>query len=215
MEEAKDTSTPKMWAIVLEKPAKPVLRRVDMPVPRSGQVLVRVEAAPINPSDLGNMNTDELPCPRRAGLEGSGVVVKSGGGLAARMLVNKRVAFARGGGPDTGSNSGTYAQYIVVDAMTVISLDKKIDFDHACSSFVNPLSAIGLLDTLKQDKAKFVVQTGAASQLARMMFRLAKDYGITFINIVRREEQVAMLKEEFKQEYVLNSSDESFFTDLR
>ncbi len=147
------------------------------------------------------------------GNEGSGLAVRSGGGLIARSLVNKRVAFTRLG---PGGMRGTYAEYAVIDAKKALAIsDKSVDFDHACNSFVNPLTAIGLLDTLKTAKAKYAVHTGAASQLARMMMRLAPEYGITFINVVRRDEQVKMLKEEYKQQYVLNSSDEKFFDELK
>ena len=83
--------------------------------------------------------------------------MRSGGGLAARMMVGNRVAFVRGGGPSAAQENGTYQEYVIVDAMTAVTIDKKLDFEQVCCSFVNPLSAIGLLDTLKQDKAKIVV----------------------------------------------------------
>lgn len=66
------------------------------------------------------------------------------------------------------------------------------------------------MERLKQLKARTVVQTGAASTIAKMMIRLAPSYNMRFINIVRRQEQVDTLKEEFKQEFVLNSNDEDF-----
>lgn len=70
------------------------------------------------------------------------------------------------------------------------------------------------MERLKQLKAKTVVQTGAASQIARMMMRLAPIYEMEFINIVRREDQVKILKEELKQKYILNSSDPDFLKQL-
>ena len=200
MEESKDT----MWAVVMDAPGPEnvTVRRVPIPQPKSGQLLVRIEAAPINPSDLGMMTSEELEYPFVPGNEGAGVVVRSGGGLLARGFVGKRVAFTRftgGSQKKPGGMNGTYAEYIVVDAKTTLTISgKKLDLDYAANSFVNPATAIGLLETLKSQKARFVVQTGAASQLARMMLRMAKDYNITFINIVRREEQVKMLKEEYK-----------------
>ncbi len=148
------------------------------------------------------------------------MVVASGGGLLAHTLKNKRVAFTRPmpSDPNTpiGGYAGCYAEYIVTDAKLTIAIsNQEIDFDHASCFFVNPATAIGLLETLAKAKARYVIQTGAASQLARMMFRLAPSYNVTFINIVRREEQVTMLKEEFHQDYVINSSSDSFKTELK
>ena len=171
----------------------------------------------MSPSDLAHINSQALPTPRSVGLKAAGVVVKSGGGSKANSLLNKHVAFVHGGGPSTPSDRGTYAEYIIINAsmVSLITLDSKIDFAHASASFVNLLSAIGLLETLKQEKAKVVVQTGAATQVSRMMLNLAKEYGITFINIVRRKEQADMLKEEYFQEFILNQSETDFFDELR
>ena len=80
--------------------------------------------------------------------------------------------------------------------------------------FVNPLTAIGLVEEITNSGCKAAIQTGAASQLGRMVINLVKDTKIPLINIVRREEQVKMLKEEYGCEYVLNSSTESFKEDL-
>lgn len=91
----------KMKAVVLEEFGKPVvIKEIDIPTPGAGEVLIRVEASPINPSDAmflkgAYSNPRKVPCV--PGFEGSGVVVKSGGGDLADSLVNKRVAFTSGG----------------------------------------------------------------------------------------------------------------------
>jgi len=80
--------------------------------------------------------------------------------------------------------------------MTVGPVDESIPMDIASMSFVNPLTALGLVDSIKNNKSSAAVQTGAASQLGRMIMRVCKTENIQLINIVRREEQVKMLKEE-------------------
>jgi NADPH2:quinone reductase len=79
---------------------------------------------------------------------------------------------------------------------------------------VNPITAIGLLDKCKEYKAKAVIQTGAASQLGRMIIKVMKQNGIPLINIVRREEQIKLLKEEHGADYVLNSESPTFEEDM-
>lgn len=105
--------------------------------------------------------SEEMEFPFVPGNEGAGIVVRSGGGLMTLGSVGKRVAFTRftaGGAKKPGGMNGTYAEYIVVDAKTTLTLsDKKLDLDYACNSFVNPATAIGLLETLKAQKARFVV----------------------------------------------------------
>jgi NADPH:quinone reductase-like Zn-dependent oxidoreductase len=79
---------------------------------------------------------------------------------------------------------------------------------------VNPITAVGLLDKCVEYKARAVIQNGAASQLGRMIIKVFREKGIPLINVVRREEQVELLKKEYGAEYVLNSSDESYENDL-
>ena len=109
----------------------------------------------------------------------------------ARALLKNRVAFTRRlpkTGARLGGFDGTYAEYCVANAKTAITItDKKVDLDHACCFFVNPATAIGLLERLKELKAKTVLMTAAASQLGKMLIRLAPEYGIRFISTVRRQ----------------------------
>ena len=134
----------------------------------------------------------------------------------ANRAVGKRVSFVR---PITKPNlfavGGTYQQYALADAMTCGPVDESIPLDIASMSFVNPLTALGLVESIKNCKSKAAVQTGAASQLGRMIMKVCASENIQLINIVRREEQVKMLKEEHGQKYVLNSKSEGFHDELK
>lgn len=190
----------------------------DIPQPRSGEVLIKVEAAVLNPSDLYMMQGDyggtfaENLVP---GNEGSGTVIATGGGIAAWMLKGKRVGFTRpseSGGKYT--RAGSYGEYVVTNAMQCVALDNNASWEKGACSFVNPLTAVGLLDKCKEYRARAVIQTGAASSLGRMIIKVFRQAGIPLVNVVRREEQIALLKEKYGAEYVLNSTSETFDKDL-
>lgn len=112
------------------------------------------------------------------------------------------------------SIGGCYQQYMVTNALQCIPLPEEVSFEQGSMHCVNPLTAIGLLDKAKQYKAQAVIQTAAASQLGRMIVRLAHEDNVPLINIVRREEQVKLLKD-LGAEHVLNSSDSDFFEKLQ
>jgi len=137
--------------------------------------------------------------------------VESGGGFAAWMLKGKRVGFTKLQKPKIG---GSWGEYIVTDAMQCVALGNDVTFEQGACSFVNPLTAIGFLDKAQEYGAKAVIQTAAASQLGRMVIKLFKEAGISVINVVRKQEQVDLLKNEHGAEYVLNSSEENFDKDL-
>ena len=123
----------------------------------------------------------------------------------------KRVGFTRmaeSGGKFT--IGGSYAEYVVTNAYQCVALDNNASWEQGACSFVNPLTAIGLLDKCKEYKARGVIQTGASSQLGKMIIKVMRQAGIPLINVVRREEQVKVLKEEYGADYVLNSADENF-----
>ena len=151
------------------------------------------------------------------GGEGSGTVISSGGGFYAWTLVGKRVAFVRQSErPGSFTKDGAYSEYVVTTAFNCIPLDANTSFEQGANGVVNPLTAIGLLEKCKQYKAQAVIQTGAASQLGRMMVRLCRENNLPLINIVRREEQVELLKgDKYKCEYVLNSEKEGFLEELK
>jgi len=193
--------------------ADDALALVERPVPRpgKGEVLVRVAASPVNPSDLmflrGMYVRKKLPVV--PGFECSGEVVAAGGGLLGRYLAGKRVSC---GAPMDGD--GTWAEYMVTSASLCIPLLKTTDTEQAASLIVNPITAWALLDGAVRGGARAVAQTAAASALGRMMVRLAARRRVPLVNVVRRAEQAELLKSE-GAEHVLNSGDADFEERLR
>lgn len=186
----------------------------EMPVPRPSahQVLVRMAAAPINPSDLSFLRGAyglKKRLPVVPGLEGSGEVVAAGSGLLARYLVGKRVACAA---PADGD--GTWAEFMLAEAAQCIPLRKTTETEQAATLIVNPFTAWALLEAAKELRAEAVVQTAAASALGRMIVRLATARGLHIVNVVRRSEQVELLKSEGAG-YVLDSTETEFDARLR
>jgi NADPH:quinone reductase-like Zn-dependent oxidoreductase len=178
-----------------------------VPRPGDGQVLVRVAAAPVNPSDLAFLRGAygiRKRLPVVPGFEGSGRVVAAGRGLLARHLLGRRVACAA---PSDGD--GTWAEYLLTDASQCLPLRRETDIEQASMMIVNPLTAWMLLGLARGAGAAAVVQTAAASALGRMIQRLARSRGIKVVNVVRRPEQVALLEAE-GAEHVLDSSGEEF-----
>lgn len=180
--------------------------------PRRGQVLVRIEAASCNPSDLlllqgkyGSLKT----LPAVPGWEGVGTVVASGGGLLAWWLKGKRVACGL-----QGDRDGTWAEYAVAAATECIPLKRRLDTEQAASLIINPLTAMGLLDTAQRGGHRAAVQTAGASQLGRMLLVMAAKANFPIINVVRREAQAELLKS-LGAAYVLDSSSEDFVEQLK
>lgn len=183
-----------------------------VPSPGPGQVLIKIEAAPCNPSDLLFMQGRygvRKTLPTTPGWEGAGTVVATGGGLMGWWLKGKRVAFAI-----QSDSDGTWAEYCLVDAKMCVPLKDSIDFDQGSTLIINPISAIGLMQKAKVLGHKALVQNAAASQLGRMVINLASRASIPLINIVRRQEQVELSKS-LGAQYVLNSEEETFLQDLK
>lgn len=107
-------------------------------------------------------------------------MIASGGGLLGWGLVNKRVAFT------PIAHSGSYSQYSIAKASECLPVEDSLSFEHASMSFVNPLTAMGLLEYSKEKKTKTVIVNAAASALGRMFNRLFPPEGIDIINIVRK-----------------------------
>lgn len=169
---------------------KTVTRAVPRPGP--GQVLIKVAAAAVNPSDLSFLEgtygvVKELPVV--PGFVGSGTAVAAGGGLYAGFLNGKRLACSA---PADGQ--GVWAEYMVADAQGCIPLKKNVDFEFGANMIVNPLTAVALVELARQGGHKAIVQNAAASALGQMILRLARSYGLPTVNLVRRAEQVQVLK---------------------
>src|SRR4051794_38648432 len=183
-----------------------------IPELRRGQVLVKVAAAPCNPSDLlllqGKYGVLKK-LPTVPGWEGAGNVIATGGGLLARWLRGKRVACAL-----RSDRDGTWAEYFVANANNCIPLKAELPIEQGASLVVNPLTAMALLDTARKDGHSGAVHTAGASQLGRMMIAIAAEMDFPLINVVRRDAQSELLTS-LGAKYVLNSASASFVSELQ
>ena len=209
------------------------LETVPMPKPKDDEVLIRVEASPINPSDLGLLigpadvatlqvgGTDEFPVvtmnvPENmmkvvsarvdlslpAGNEGAGIVVAAGAN--AESLIGKTVGVAGG---------GMYSQYRCVAASNCLVMHEGTTPAEGASCFVNPLTALGMVETMKLENHTGLVHTAAASNLGQMLVKICLNDDVPLVNIVRRSEHVELLKS-LGARYVCNSSESDFMEEL-
>jgi NADPH:quinone reductase-like Zn-dependent oxidoreductase len=196
---------------------------------------VRIEAAPINPSDLGlllgaadpasakisgsgassvvtatvpqaNMKAmgGRLDESMAVGNEGAGTVVKAGSSEAAQALLGKTVALIGG---------AMYAQYRVIKAKECLPLPEGTTATEGASCFVNPLTSLGMVETMKREGHTALVHTAAASNLGQMLNKICQKDGIDLVNIVRSEEQEKLLRG-IGAKYVCNSTSPTFMEDL-
>lgn len=211
------------------------LIEIELPEPGPDDVVVKIEAAPINPSDLGLMfgaadlstlraaERDGQPAvildvpdaamramaPRighwmAVGNEGSGRVIAAGKSDAAQALMGQRVGMFGG---------EMYAGHRCLPASQCMAFPENISAEQAASCFVNPMTALGFMETRLMEGQQAIVQTAAASNLGQMLLRLCQADDVPLVNIVRSDEQVALLKSK-GAEWVLNSQAESFMKDL-
>lgn len=184
-----------MLAVRFDQTGSPadVLRVQDIPkpTPGRGEVLVRMLASPINPSDIMYVTGRyglKPTLPATPGFEGVGIVEASGGGLLGRLRKGKRVAVL-------GSRTGGWAEYAIASAKQVFPIPDSLPDDQAASFFVNPATAFLLVtQTLAVPRGEWLLQTAAGSQLGRMIILLGKRFGFRTINVVRRREQVDELR---------------------
>jgi NADPH:quinone reductase len=196
------------------KPSTLTVAQVPVPHPGPGEVLVKVFASPVNPSDLmfiaGNYGIKK-PLPAIPGFEGSGTVVEAGSGMMAGFMKGRRVACAAA---DAKSKGGLWAEYVVTSAQFCVPLGKKVEMEHAATMLVNPLTAWALVDEARRGGHRAAVQTAAASALGRMVVRLGQKFSLPVISVVRRSEQADLLRT-LGAEHVLNSTDAGFDDELR
>ena len=182
------------------------LKVVDVEIPqiKDDDILIRVEAAPINPSDIHFVKGHHIvkrPAPHAAGFEGSGTVVEVGKNHSSRIKVGDRVSFC--------GALGTWAQYAAVPGRIVFPVLPDITFEEAATLFSNPASVMMMLREVQREGHKAVIHSAGASALGKMMIRLFKENGIKTINLVRRDD----VKEELNKleaDYVLNMKDNDF-----
>lgn len=207
-----------MQAVVLtETGALPTVATIPVPQPGAGEVLLKMHASPINPSDLAFISGGygiKKPFPVVPGFEGSGTVVAAGKGILPKIWLGRKVACAA-----SPKQNGCWAEYMVTNAASCVPLSKKISMDQGSMMFVNPMTALAFFDVYKNTpnpskKLRGIINTAAASALGRMVIQLGKKNGIPVISVVRREEQVEMLKSA-GAEHVLNSSDPDFEKEMK
>jgi NADPH2:quinone reductase len=214
---------------------KLLLQEAPVPEPGDDEVVVRIEATPLNPSDqatlispadvssgittgsgadtvytaqlragLENLVKPRVGKPLAMGNEGAGTVIMAGSSKAAQALLGKTVAVMDG---------ALYCQYRKVHISQCIALNEGTTARQGASCFVNPLTALGFVETMRADGCKALIHTAAASNLGQMLNRICLNDGIDLINIVRKPEQVELLKSQGAK-YVLNSSDDNFRIEL-
>lgn len=198
-----------MQAVQQDAPGAPlVVRTVPVPRPKAGQVLIRMAASPINPSDLGALGgfsyNSERSYPFTPGLEGSGTVVAAGEGMLPRFLAGRRVACSA-----SVAGVGTWAEYMVTSAKVCMPLAGQVNLEQAAMMLVNPLTAMAFFEIAQRDGHRAMVNTTAASVLGGMMIRLGARYNLPIIHIVRRQAQVDLVRAR-GGEHVLNSSEPDF-----
>jgi len=168
-------------------------------------------AAPINPSDLAFLRgvyAYEKPLPAVPGIEGSGTVVGAGAGLMPRFLLGRRVACS-----SSITGGGTWAEYMVTSASLCVPLDGRVSFEQGATLLVNPLTALALTDAAKKGGHAAIITSAAASSLGRMILRLCLRDGLPIICVVRRHEQVELLRG-LGAEHVLDTTQSDFETRL-
>ncbi|BBY28993.1 zinc-binding dehydrogenase [Mycolicibacterium sediminis] len=212
------------------------LHEVPVPVPGDDEVLVRVEAAPINPSDLGLLTAGadmaaatvggsadrpvvSAPLPEGAldglrarldaslpvGNEGSGTVVAAGSSAGAQALLGKTVGVAGG---------AMYSQYRLVNVAACLPLPDGATAREGASSFVNPLTALGMVETMRREGHSALVHTAAASNLGQMLVKICHADDVPLVNVVRKPEQVELLRD-LGATHVCDTSSPTFPADLR
>ena len=205
-----------------------------MPEPKEDEVLIRIEASPINPSDLGlligpadvssmsvsgegenavvtmdipegllRMLETRLDQSLPVGNEGGGDVVKAGS-KDLEDLVGKTVGVAGG---------SMYSQYRCVNAASCFVMHEGVTSAESASCFVNPLTALGMVETMRLENHSALVHTAAASNLGQMLIKICLDEDVPLVNIVRKEEHVEKLNS-LGAKFVCNSSKETFMQDL-
>ena len=211
------------------------LVEVDMPTPGPGDVIIKVEATPINPSDLGLLVgagdirtavqsgtvdrpviTAKVPeAGMRAmqarvgqslgvGNEGAGTVVAAGESDAAQALLGKRV---------TGLGGEFYSEYRMLNVAQVMELPEGATAEQGASCYVNPLTALSFVETMREMGHESLVHTAAASNLGQMLNKICIKDGVPLVNIVRKEEQAEILRR-IGAKHIVNSTSPTFMEDL-
>lgn len=207
------------------------IAETEVKQPTGSQVLVKMEAAPINPSDLAILTSAAdlenaeysagkfvatMPEPFNkaqkgrhglrmpAGNEGAGTVIAAGDNEYAQSLIGQRVACVPG---------TAYSQYCIAEAMMCLPLGD-LSCEQGASAFVNPMTALGFVETARMENQGAIIHTAAASNLGQMLIKICKEDDLPLVNIVRKQEHVELLKG-LGAEHIVNSSADDFHEQLR
>ncbi len=187
---------------IIEKP---------FPEPQTDEVLVKMDASPVNPSDIaflrGMYNVNKA-LPAVPGFEGTGIIIKSGD-ETSENLIGRRVSFFT---QDEGD--GAWCEYLCLKKGNYIFLRDDLPVEQAACLFINPFTAYAMFDETLKSGTKAIIQTAANGQVGRFIRFFAKENGIKVINLVRKNEHVEAMKSE-GESYVLNLNDEDFYENLK
>ena len=208
------------------------IEEIELDKPIGSEVLIKIQASPINPSDIGlllasanpktlkkvkgdfpkvSMDIDKSHLPffskrvnksLTVGNEGAGKVIDAG--KDSKHLIGKIVSVSGG---------NTFSQYKCTDSFNCIEMKKGISAKKASSGYINPLTALGMVETARIEGHSAIIHTAAASSLGQMLVKICNEDRINLINIVRREDQVKLL-ESIGANYILNSSSPDFMRNL-
>jgi NADPH:quinone reductase-like Zn-dependent oxidoreductase len=207
------------------------LAKVPVVEPKEDEVVVRIEASPINPSDLGLLLgpvdpktakssngvvtaplsegvvralSARVDQPMPVGNEGAGTVVKAGSSPEAQALMGKLVAVLGG---------AMYAQYRTIRVRDVLPLPAGATAADGASCFVNPLTALAMVETMRAEGHTALIHTAAASNLGQMLNKICIKDGVSLINVVRSDEQAGILRD-IGAKHIVDSSKPTFMADL-
>lgn len=235
MSEAPNTGLQLQSSVTSQGKLELALVDVEVPSPGPNDVVVRVEASPVNPSDLGLLlgmadismaaqgGTPERPTisadipagllrhlagrldeAMPVGNEGAGVVIAAGDSDAAQALLGKTVAVLGG---------AMYSEYRTLNVHQCLVMHEGVEPRECASCFVNPLTALGMVDTMRLEGYSGLIHTAAASNLGQMLQKICIDDDVPLVNIVRKPEQAQLLRD-IGAKHVCDSSSETFEKDL-
>lgn len=182
----------------------------DLPQPSEDEVLIKVHAAPCNPSDIaflmGGYNIVKS-LPTIPGFEGSGIVVEAGEG--AEDLIDRKVSFFI-----QEENYGSWSEYVISHKKKIVILNEKMDMDQAACFAINPFTARGLLDIAVLRENRTIIQNAAGGQVTAFVRQMAGDMGIEVVDVVRKQESLERLKKKGAK-HVLLENDSHFEEKLK
>ncbi len=192
--------------------AMQAMKVVELPTPKPSaeEVLIKIDLAPVNPSDIaflrGGYNISR-PLPAIPGFEGTGKIVETGAGVDP-SIKGKRVSFF------SQDEGGTWAEYAATDHRNCIIIEEQLPEEQAACLFVNPFTAYGMFDHIRTNDHKALIQSAAMGQVGQFIRFFAKEIDITVINLVRKDAHVEFLHNE-GEKFVLNINADNFSTTLQ